>query len=421
MTVRRFALVAAAALSALPAVGLYVSACPFCSSSGQTLSSEVAQADLIVLGKMGNVRFDPNDPTRGTTDLSIETVVKPNDFLSGKTVLQIPRPIKDGGDVKFLVFGSLYPRPELLPAATVGSAAVLANPALSLLDPYRGEVVKGDSKLPEYLKGAIEVRQKDPVARLRYFFDYLDAPEVVIGTDAMTEFGNADYKDVRTVAATLPANKLLKWLTDPNTPASRFGLYGLLLGHCGKKTDAAAVRALLDEKDRVYSSGLDGVLAAYILLDADAGWTYLTDLLKDPKSEFPVRYAGLKVLRFFNDYRPDVVGKDQILEGMRHLVGQPDMADLPIEDLRKWGAWDQAEYVLSFGTRDSHRKIPIVRRAILRYALSAPPGTPKAKELVDRARADDPDRVKQVEDLLRDEQPKPPAAAQKPAGGPGGS
>lgn len=416
MSPRWSAFLAVAALVAAPAAAV---ACPFCSSQGQTLSGEVAQADLIVLGTMADVRIDPNDFTKGTTDLVIETVVKPHPYLTGKKVVTIPRAIKDAGKQKYLVFASLYPQREQVPASAVGSAAVLADPAFAQIDPYRGEVIDANSKLPAYLKGAIEVRQKDAQTRLRYFFDYLDDPELTVGNDAMTEFGNADYKDVRAMAEKLPADKLLKWLKDPNTPASRFGLYGLLIGHCGTKSDAAAIRALLDQKDRVYSSGLDGVLAAYVLLDKDAGWAYLTGILSDPKQEFPVRYAALKVLRFFWDYRQDAVSREQILEAMRHLVAQSDMADLPIEDMRKWKAWDQADYVLSFAGQDSHRKIPIVRRAILRFALTAPADNPKVKAFLEQARRDDPERVKQVEDLLRDEQP--PTAAQQPTTPPSGS
>ena len=57
------------------------SACPFCNAQGQTLSGEVGQADFIVLGSLSNVKRDPEDPTRGTTDLTIETVVKPHPLL----------------------------------------------------------------------------------------------------------------------------------------------------------------------------------------------------------------------------------------------------------------------------------------------------------------------------------------------------
>src|SRR5581483_11313974 len=97
----------------------------------------------------------------------------------------------------------------------------------------------------------------------------------------------------------------------------------------------------------------------------------------------------------------------QVLEGVRLLVAQSDLADLPIEDLRKWGCWDQTEYVLSFADKPSHANVPIVKRAILRFALAAPP-----------------EKAKFVEQTLQDEQPRPAAAQQAttpPAAKPGGS
>ena len=95
------------------------------------------------------------------------------------------------------------------------------------------------------------------------------------------------------VAKKLPAETILKWLKDPNTRGSRFGLYGLMLGHCGKPADAKAIRELLEDKDRSFSSGLDGILAGYIMLDPKGGWEYLVKLVKS-EGEFPVKYAGLQ-------------------------------------------------------------------------------------------------------------------------------
>jgi hypothetical protein len=420
MTVSRVILLAAVALGLAPAA---VAACPFCASQGQTLSAEVGQADFIVLGTLKNPQRDPNDFTRGTTDLVIETIVKPHDYLRGKKVLTLPRyvPVEAGG-AKFLVFAALYSRPVDSTAAAVVGAASLGNFDAQQLDPYRGEPVKADSKLAEYLKGAIEIRQKDPVERLRYFFEYLDAADLVISSDAMNEFGSADYKEVRALAEKLPADKVLKWLKDPNTPASRFGLYGLFVGHCGKSSDAKTVRDLLDQPDRQFSSGLDGMLAAYVLLDRKAGWEYLTAKLSNSKEEFPVRYAALKVLRFFWEMRPDVVSHPDVTEAMKALVAQPDLADLPIEDLRKWGCWELTPFVLKFADEPSHNAIPIVRRAILRFMIAAPASQKAAKDYVEKMRKQDPERVKFVEQTLQDEQPKPTtdAAQAQPATRPGG-
>lgn len=396
-------------LAAVVAIGSSAEACPFCASGGQTLSGEVASADFILLGTVTNSKRDPEDFSKGSTDITIETVVKPNDYLRGKKVLTIPRFLQVRGkadDNKYLVFCSLYNRPGDVPASAVASGVVFANPEFAQVDAYRGESVKPDSQLAQYLKGALEVRGKDVAARLRYFFDYLDSPEIAISSDAMMEFGNADYKDVRALAEKLPADKIFGWLKDPNTPPSRYGLYGLIAGHCGKKEDAKVIRTLLDDS-KLYSSGLDGVIAGYVLLDPKAGWDYILSVVSDSKKEFPVRYAALKVLRFFWEYRPDVIPNEKVLEAMKSLASQSDMADLPIEDLRKWGRWELADFILNFADKPGHNKLPIVRRAILRFALSAPPENKAAAAHVEKVRKEDPERVKFVEQMLKDEQPKP--------------
>ena len=165
-----------------------------------------------------------------------------------------------------------------------------------------------------------------------------------INTDAFQEFANADYADVKAVAATLPKTKLFDWLKDPATPASRFGLYGLLAGNCGKKDDAAVIRQLLDDPTRRFASGLDGLLAGYILLDPKSGWEYLTSLVKNQeKQDFATQHAIVKVLRFLWDYGHDAVAKEQVVEGMKMSMANGEFADFAIEDLRKWGRWELTE------------------------------------------------------------------------------
>ena len=385
--------------------GLLVSApaaaCPFCASAGQTLSGEVASADFILFGKLKNPQRDANDPNalnKGTTDMEVELVIKSHDMVKGKKTVTLPRFVPpDGKDQKFLIFFNVFN---------------------GQIDPYRGEPVAADSKLPDYLKGAIEVKAKDTPTRMKYFFDYLESPDLVISTDAFSEFGNADYKDVRPLAEKLDPALILRWLKDPNTRASRFGLYGMLIGHCGKPSDAKAVRELLNDSTRAYSSGLDGVMAGYILLDPKAGWEYLTGLVKDEKQEFPVRYAALKTVRFFWEDRPDVIANKQVLEAMHSLIAQPDLGDLPIEDLRKWKCWGETAKVLAFAEKESHNTIPIVARSLLKFALTAAKEDPKnaaAVEYVKQQRAKNPKKVEFLEDLLKDElKPTPPPKTEAP-------
>lgn len=377
-------------------------ACPGCGPpSGQTLTNEVAQADFILYGTLGNAKPDPKEPgsSKGTTDMVIDAVVKEHALVKDKKVFTIPRFVPpDPKPFKYLVF---------------------FNVVNGDVDPYRGVVVATDSKLPEYVKGALAVKQKDAATRLRYFFDYLESPEIEISADAYNEFAVAEYKEVAELAPKLPTDTLLKWLKDPNTRASRFGLYGLLLGHAQKDQDklAAEVRKLLDAPESKFTSGLDGMLMGYVLLDKKAGYEYLLKLVSDPNKEFLVKHSGLKTLRFFWEYRPDVLTKKQILDGMSALLTHPDLADMPIDDLRKWKAWEMTGEVLKYAGKESHNTLPINNRSILKFAMAASWADPKnaaAADHVEKVRKENPERVKLVEELLKDEikiapkSPEPP-------------
>lgn len=384
----------AALLAWAAAIGPAI-ACPFCAPMGTTLTGEVAQADFILYGTLSNPQRDPNDPAafnKGTTELNIELVIKSHDLIKGKKTLTIPRYVPpDGRNSKYLIFFNVYN---------------------GQIDPYRGEAVPADSKLPDYLKGALEVRDKDVPTRLEYFFKFLEDPDIVVSSDAYSEFGYADYKDVRVVAHKFPAETLLKWLKDPNTRGSRLGLYGLLLGHCGRPEHAAVIRSLLADNERSYASGLDGILAGYVLLAPKDGWDYLMGLIRDRGKDFPVKYAALKTVRFFWEYRPDVIPHPQVLEAMKVLIDDPDIADMPIEDLRKWKVWELTPLVLGYAAKDSHNGTPIIMRAILKYAIMASWADPKnaaAVEYVRAARAKNPKQVQFAEEILKDELNAPPA------------
>jgi hypothetical protein len=399
-----------AALALAIANGTTALACPFCSVQGQTLAGEVAQADLIVLGTLKNAKRDANDITKGTTELHVESIVKDHPYATGKKILLLPRYVQvdpANPNAKMMIFCNLYNTTADTAVAAVASPIALSNFGRYQLDPYRGDELEKDSKLPAYLAGAAAVREKDPVTKLKYFFDYLDSPESKINTDAFLEFANADYKDVRAVSEQANLDKVLGWLKDKSTPASRFGLYGMMIGHGKKKEHAAALRELLDDPKKHYSSGLDGVMAGYVMLDPKAGWEFLLNELRDEKKDFQVRYAGLRVLRFFWENRPDVIENKKVIDGMKLLIAQADIADLPIEDLRKWDRHDAADYILEQGQKESHRTIPIVKRAVLRYAITIEAKCDPAKSYIRKIEAEDPDRVKLVREMLADEKPKP--------------
>src|SRR5205807_8030415 len=118
--------------------------------------------------------------------------------------------------------------------------------------------------------------------------------------------------------------------------------YASMLGHCSKnKTEhARLLRSLVDDPDKRVTSGVDGILASDVMLQPKEGWQYLRGILKDPKQDFMMRYAALRSVRFFVDYRADIIGKKESVEAISQLLSQSDIADLAIEDLRKWKAWE---------------------------------------------------------------------------------
>jgi hypothetical protein len=378
------------AVVALAAVAPPSPGCPFCNAQGKTLSGELADASMVLCGTLSN----PNEKAE-TTDIAIDTVIKDNPGRGKRMNLTLNRVIelgkgKGAANERYIVFCDLFK---------------------GKIDPYRGIPIAAGNKLPEYLRGTLGLAGKTGVERLRFFFDYLDSGELEISNDAYKEFGNADYKDFTKLAKTLPAERVIKWLKDADTPSFRIGLYASMLGHAGKEKDAGVLKALLDDPERRAASGVDGLLAAYAMLKPKDGWAYLLGTLKNTKEEFMFRYAALRAVRFLHDYRTDVVSKKDLVAGVCVLLGQEDIADLAIEDLRKWGAWGQADKVLGVCKTPAY-KLAIVKRAVLRYCLQCK-GNAAADRYVAGLKKEDPDKVKEALELLQLEAETTPTTTAK--------
>src|SRR4029079_17924490 len=102
-----------------------------------------------------------------------------------------------------------------------------------------------------------------------------------------------------------------------------------------------------------------------------------------------------------------VVSKKELVDGLCVMLAQDDISDLAIEDLRKWQCWDMTDRVLAVAKTEAFKQ-PIVRRAILRYALQAK-GNKAAQEYVSERRKADAKAVEEAEELLKLEQETPAA------------
>ena len=389
-------LIAPLALVLLVSLG---GACPFCGMQGPTLTGEVGQAKMVLYGALANPDQKANNGD-GSTDLVVETVIKnelkgkKDDPLAGANKsVRLGRYLptqEDGGKYRFLVYCDVFK---------------------GKIDPYRVQPALKDSDMAKYLLGALSHRDESIGKRLRFFFDYLDNADLEISNDAYKEFGNADYKDYRDMAKSLPADRVGKWLQDPKTPAFRYGLYASMLGHCGTVKHAQLLHDMLQDPAKRLGSGVDGMLAGYVMLKPKEGWAYTLDLLKDGKKEFMLRYAALRTVRFLWDSRPDLVSKKERTAGMALLLDQGDIADLAVDDLRKRECWDMADRVLALRKTKAY-EVPIVRRSVLRFALSCKDNA-AATEYVAEQRKKDAQMVADAEELLKLEQMPPASGAAK--------
>jgi hypothetical protein len=266
-----------------------------------------------------------------------------------------------------------------------------------IIDPFRGVEPTNVRKMVAYLQGASALKDAPVGDRLHYYFKHFNSPEPEVAADAFNEFLRADFKNYKEMAKKLPAEKLAGWLKDPKTPPQKLGLYASLLGLCGKAEHGALLRKLLDDPDK-HKFGLDGVMVGYVSLQPMDGWKLVRSLLKDGQQEFLTRYSALRAVRFLRENRTDLISKKELEEGLALLLDQGDIADIAIEDLRKWKCWDMTDRILPLFGRESY-DIPVVKRSILRFALQSPLAS--AANFVEAQRSRDPDWVRDTEELLK--------------------
>jgi hypothetical protein len=373
--------------------------CPFCGTmQGQTLVKEVQQARFVLYGLPSNpqIKRDADGREYSTTDFTIEEVVKNDPFLKNKKTLTLPRyiPPSTNGPEKTLLFCDLNN---------------------DQADIYLYLTAK-DGALVKYLKEAIKLDEKDVTKRLYFYFNYLDNPDNEVAMDAFKEFAKADYPDVMKMVKAhgddKMRGKLQTWLKDDNTAMYRYGLLGLMLGLCGKQEDGSVFQAMLDDPTKSLVSGIDGILAGYILVDQAKGWKYTRDLVTNAEKDFHRRYSALRTIRFLWTTHVGHVPEKDLLDAMEVLLTQSDIADLAMDDLRMWKQWKYTKKILELRKRESHIA-PIVQRAVLRYMLSCPKD-PDAVAYLQAMRKEDPDKVRDAQEFLDIEKTSQAAAATPP-------
>ncbi len=384
----RSALTYLAVLVSVAATAEAAICCPFCEAPSLTLTEQLNQADVAVLVQY--VESKAADREKG---------------FAGETTYEIVDVVHDAGE-NYKHGGRI--KLDRDRAARRGDLFVLLG--------TRGNGVEWASPLEvsetsfQYMKQA-PPKEANTSERLKYFVRFLEYPDPLIASDAYGEFANAPYKDITPIKDTFPREKLREWLTDPETPATRLGLYGLMLGLCGTAEDEELMRKKITEPTQDFRLGIDGIMAGYLLLTGEEGLKLIDDTkLRDADIPFSETYAGMQALRFLWTYAPERVSKERLRGSMRILLDRPDLADLVITDLARWEDWSITDKLWEL-YHDDEYNIPSIKRAIVRFYLVAERA--KTEDMENPQPLETAEQAKEYLATLREDDPKTVQAAER--------
>jgi len=387
---QRLRLFAAFSVAVALAVSLFpiqqIQACPFCGQAQMTLSEQLAASDAAVLVEwLSGVKDTAEKP--GSTTYQIKQVVKGPKTAKKDQKITLDRfRVAKPGEL-FFVLGTDIGEGK---GVEWGSPLEVSETSFNYM---------AQAPSPE----------APPGKRLAYFLKFLEFSDPIISNDAFAEFANAQYKDVEQLAPQLPREQIRKWIGNPETQATRLGLYGMMIGLCGDEADAALLEKRILVKTDEFRLGIDGLMGGYLLIRKDKGLDVLDEhKLKDKKIPFSETFAAMQALRFMWTYGTGRIAPERLRQSMRILLDRPEMADLVIADLSRWKDWSIQDKLMGmYG--DGVFDVPSIKRAIVRYMLvsskdlsnsggaQVPEHVTKGQKLLDDLRKRDPKTVSEAE------------------------
>jgi len=410
-----------------------VLACPFCDATSQTLSEEIAAADVSVVARLVSLppEVDPNSSAPTSVNLDDLDNANSDSGTAEFEVLDIVRSadgatVPDKGDkIRVVYFGSKADNLDRrFLVSGIGGSKIDWTTPLPLTE--RGiEYIKQLQTLPE--KGA---------DRLTFFLGHLEDEDPLLAQDAYDEFARASYEAVIAIADKMDRPELLRWIQDAEVGPTRRRLYLTMLGVCGKPEDVAVLESLINYDYHQMKPGvasmlammsqwgpalgapvvgemlhadvrrkqqcLDALIAAYLKLKGPDGLPMIEErFLTNPDAEYTHVYATIMSLRFHGE-ETDVLPKERLLQSVRLLLDNEEIADQVIPDLARWEDWSVMDRLVSmFKNSDNDAW---VRQPVISYLIAASDQTGDVKADAEAALAEleqlDPEGVKRARSYM---------------------
>jgi hypothetical protein len=347
-------------------------ACPFCSTVSQTFTEEIRSMDVVVIAEL--VALPPIKKGNASRQEVPKAKFKVRQVIKGEALAKVDQVV----DTVF--FG------EAKPGATFLVMGV-DPPKISWSTP-----LPLSERACKYVPSLLDLPQEG-LERLLFFQQYLEDPDEMLARDAYDEFAKAPYPEIKSLKPSMDHDKLVTWIQDADIPASRRRLYLTLLGVCGDSGDVVMLEELLKSNDRKKKAGLDAMIGCYLTLKGPEGMPLIEELfLKNDKAEYADTYAAIMALRFHGS-ETDVIPRERILQGLRHMLARPKLADLVIPDLARWEDWSVMNQLVQL-FKDADDKTSWVRVPVINYLRACP--EPIAKKHIAMLEKIDPKAVKRA-------------------------
>ncbi len=355
-------------------------ACPFCAAVSQTIRQEMEVMDAVLIAEA--TEKSVRDEQTGAVSFKVAKVLKGSDL------------VKDA-EVTAVYYGDLTPGRRFL---------------LSGVDPpnFQWSSMPLTQESEEYVLKMASLAD-DPLERLKFVQGYLQHPETLLNRDAYDEFATTAYPVIQSLKPFMDHDQVVKWIQDPEMPADRRRLYLTMLGVCGSEKDAPMLEEMLKSTDSAQRTGLDALVACYLLLAGESGLKLVDEqFLANADAPYADTYAAIMALRFHGT-EADKIPRSTLVKSLYHVLDRKDLSDLVIPDLARWGDWSQIDRLVKL-FMEAEVDNNWVRVPVVNYLRACP--KPEAAAALEKLREIDPESVRRASSFFA--VPVPPAP-EKPA------
>jgi hypothetical protein len=166
---------------------------------------------------------------------------------------------------------------------------------------------------------------------------------------------------------------------------------------------------MLKSTDSAQRTGLDALVACYLLLAGESGLKLVDEqFLANADAPYADTYAAIMALRFHGT-EADKIPRSTLVKSLYHVLDRKDLSDLVIPDLARWGDWSQIDRLVKL-FMEAEVDNNWVRVPVVNYLRACP--KPEAAAALEKLREIDPESVRRASSFFA--VPVPPAP-EKPA------